>query len=178
MNITLRCQGSKREQARDRSAQQDGGRTVAQAVEATRPNAALNVRVFVQWAHGCRCRGSVLVELPKLAPHHLVAPPCSALHVAGELGSTTSLSNSPSSASSATELPPEVDSARGKCLDRHRGAQWMRVRDQGPPLSPRDIISRSTPAGFRSTRPRFKLPVGATVETGTAWGAPARWGAC
>jgi hypothetical protein len=83
MNITLRCRGSKQEQARPpicaarrRSAGYRGDQT----------NAALNARVRPSRPHGYKCRDLVLAALAKLAPHHLVAPRRFFLRFVGELG--------------------------------------------------------------------------------------------
>jgi hypothetical protein len=75
MNITLRCQGSKREQAkppicaaRRRTHRRAGCRCdqTKCCIKRTRsPNSP----------HGCRCRGFCSCRPSKLAPHHLAVPP-------------------------------------------------------------------------------------------------------
>lgn len=78
---------------------------------------------------------------------------CFCLRVAGELGFHYIAVELALLSVQRNRVAPRSRSARGKCLDRHRGAQWMRVRIKALPC-PSRYYSRSTPAGFR-VRPRF-----------------------
>jgi len=83
MNITLRCRGSKQEQARPPIC---AARRRCAGYRGDQTNTALNARVRPSRPHGYGCRDLVLVALAKLAPHHLVAPRRFFLRFVGELG--------------------------------------------------------------------------------------------